>query len=109
MEAGAWRDGGHLPAGVEIDGDVDARPDVLAEESGDAVGDAAQCRLFPRAVDEGAVEVHTVVKHAGACAAAKGGRIQYRNQDDAPDDTVGIDLAQQVLERNRAFVLVAVV
>ena len=107
-EAGPVGEAGHLAAGVQVDADVDVRPDLLPHEAGDAVGDSRHGRVGARPLDEDPVEVEAVVPRALPVADAEGGGVEDRHQQDAAEDIPGADLAQQVLDRHRALVLVAV-
>ena len=67
MEAGAQGEAGHVAAGVQVEHDMHARPDVLADEGRDPVRDPRQGRRLAGALDEGAVQVHAVVGALAAC------------------------------------------
>ena len=54
-----------------------------------------------RAIDEGAIEVHPVVKRAVARASTKRSHIQHWYQDDSAKHLGGIDVAHQVPDRHR--------
>ena len=54
-----------------------------------------------------AVQIHAVIRRISA-AGAKRGDVQHGHDDDPADDVLGADVAQQVLERDRSFVLVPV-
>ena len=102
------REAGHLAAGVQVDADVDVRPDVLAHEAGDAVGDPRHGRGGARAFDEDPVEVEAVVPGALARPDPEGGGVEDRHQHHAAEHVPGADLPEQVLDRHRPLVLVAV-
>ena len=107
-EAGPVGEAGHLAAGVQVDADVDVRPDALAHEADDAVGDSRHGRGDAGPLDEDPVEIEAVVACALAGADAEGGDVEDRHQHDAAEDVFAADFPQQVLDRHRTLVFVAV-
>ena len=87
---------------------MDVRPDSLANERRNAVGDTAERGSSAGAVNEGAVEVHAVGADCITRPRLKGCGIQHRDQDNASGDVFGTDFAEQPFERHRSFVFVAV-
>ena len=108
VEAGAKVKTNLIAAGMKVEHDVGMRPDVTADELGDAVGDAAERAILPRPFHEGPVQVDAVGSDAVAGAGAKGFGIQHGHQDDAALHIFQLDLAKQIFDRRRSFVLVAV-
>ena len=71
--------------------------------------DAGQRRLQSRAGDEGPIEIHPIVGSALARARPKCRGIEDGNENDSSQHVRQGDLANQVLEHDRPFVLVAVI
>ncbi len=109
VETGAERKARDVAAGVQVDDNVDTRPDVIAHERRDAVRDAVERRGFSGAVDEGAVEVHAVLGDGLARVALEGGRVEDRDKNDAAAHILGADFAEQVLQCHGAFDFVAMI
>ena len=68
-----------------------------------------RCRLQSRASDEGPIEIHPIVGRAFARARPKCRRIEHGNENDSSQHILQLDLAHEVLEHDRPFVLVAVI
>ena len=108
MKARAERELPHEPARVQIDHDMNLRPDETAHEIGDAVRDAAE-RRPAGAVDEGAIEIDAIVQSRIAGSGLERRHVEHWNEDDAPVDGFDVDVAHQMADRDRPFIFVAVI
>nr|WP_207633238.1 hypothetical protein [Devosia aurantiaca] len=98
-----------IAAGMQIDDDMNMRPDGLPHEAGNAVGDAAQGRRGACTIDKGPVEIGAVIEGGIARPRTESGGVEHRDKNDTPGDLADVDLAQQVANDHRPLIFVAVV
>ena len=108
MEARADVEAHHRSSRMEVDDDMNLWPDVVAYKRRQTVCDPCQRRLLPGTINERAVQVHSVGFHAVACSRPKRFNVQHGNDDDPTGHGGDVNLTQELLQRDRPFVLVAV-
>ena len=99
----------HIAAGMQIEHDMHAWPNILADEGCNAVRDARERRRFASSINKRAIEIHAIVERAFTSAREKGSRIEHRNENDPAEHIGELDLTDQMLENHRPFIFVAVI
>ena len=103
LEDGARADGERRAAGVQVEEGVAARKHLVADERGDLLRHAAARIAGKRAVEVAAVD------RRGALAGDDRVHVVRRHEDEPPLDRAGIEVADQLADDDRPFILVAVI